>query len=101
LGDLVSLLFCPGYGANFRRATRTFGTIIGLHMFWGFGYYFWPAGHAYFMTPFSIFLWSSGLAADLIYPFVFHQIRKTEKVLPDGRKAPGNGVRAKPRKNNV
>lgn len=40
------------------------------------------------MSPFGVFLWGTGLVCDLIYPFIFYEIRKTERVLPDGSKAP-------------
>jgi hypothetical protein len=41
------------------------------------------------MSPLGILFWGTGLVCDLIYPFVFYQIRKTERTLPDGSKAPG------------
>lgn len=46
----------------------------------------------YFMSSFSIVLWGTALLCDLIYPFLFAQIRKSERVLPDGRKIPGESI---------
>jgi hypothetical protein len=42
------------------------------------------------MSPFAVVLWVTALISDLIYPFVFAQIRKSERVLPDGRKVAGD-----------
>jgi hypothetical protein len=53
---------------------------------------YWREAHEYFMTPFAIFLWGSALVCDLIYPFVFYRIRKTERVLADGSKVPAGKV---------
>jgi hypothetical protein len=46
----------------------------------------------YFMSPFSVVLWVTALICDLLYPFVFAEIRKSEKMLPDGRKVAGDSV---------
>ena len=73
----------------FDRATRNLGSIIGMYMYYGWAYYYWKEAHEYFLSPFAIFLWCTGLVCDLIYPFVFYHIRKTEKVLPDGKKVRG------------
>ena len=74
------------------RATRNLGSMTGMYMHYGWAWYFWREAHEYFMSPFGIFLWATGLVCDLIYPFVFYHIRKTEKVLPDGRKVRGASV---------
>ncbi|OCK85682.1 hypothetical protein K432DRAFT_286366 [Lepidopterella palustris CBS 459.81] len=70
--------------------TRTLGTIIGLLLYYGWGWYHWREAHAYFINPFAIFLWMTGLVSDLVYPFVLWQVRKTEKVLPNGRRVRGD-----------
>jgi hypothetical protein len=44
------------------------------------------------MSPFAVVLWFTALLCDLIYPFVFARIRKSEKVLADGRKVAADGV---------
>lgn len=81
------------------RATRTLGSIVGLYMNYGWAWYMWREGHDYFMSPFSIFLWGTGLVCDLIYPFSFVKIKKAEIVLPDGRKAPaGSDLKEKKHK---
>jgi hypothetical protein len=46
----------------------------------------------YFMSPFAVVLWVTALICDLIYPFVFAQIRKSERILLDGRKVAGDSV---------
>lgn len=69
------------------RATRTLGSMVGLYMNYGWAWYMWREAHEYFMSPFGIFLWGTGLVCDLIYPFAFAGIKKTEMVLLDGRKA--------------
>jgi hypothetical protein len=44
------------------------------------------------MSPFAVVLWVTALISDLIYPFVFAQIRKSERLLPDGRKVAGDSI---------
>jgi hypothetical protein len=44
------------------------------------------------MNPFAVVLWVTALVCDLIYPFVFAQIRKSERILLDGRKVAGDSV---------
>jgi hypothetical protein len=52
-------------------------------------WYFWNEAHEYFMSPFAVLLWATALVCDVVYPFIFAQIRKSEKVLEDGRKIAG------------
>ncbi|TVY18345.1 Terpene cyclase andB [Lachnellula arida] len=79
--------------------TRASGSLIGLYLNYGAMWYMWREAHEYFMSPFGIFLWGTALVCDLIYPFVFAEIRKTEEVLPDGRKvAGGNKIHANGKK---
>ena len=59
-------------------------------MNYGWAWYFWREAHEYFMSPFGVFLWVTGLVCDLIYPFVLYQVLKTEKVLPDGSRVRGD-----------
>ena len=77
------------------RATRSFGSLLGLDLNYFWMWLYWREAHEYFMSPFGIALWGTGLACDLVYPFVFYQIRKRETVLPDGSKAPGLKVESK------
>jgi len=44
------------------------------------------------MSPFAVVLWVTALICDLIYPFFFAQIRKSERVLPDGRKVASDSI---------
>lgn len=73
--------------------TRNLGSIIGLYFQYGWAWYYWREAHEYFMSSFGILLWGTGLACDLVYPFFFYHVRKTEKVLPDGTKTRGESTR--------
>ena len=85
--------------ANHRRGnrfTRTLGTITGpilgyLPMWW-----YWPEAHGYVVSGPAVLLWGPAILCDLIYPFVLHRVRQTERVLPDGRVARGDGTGVKP-----
>lgn len=68
------------------RATRTFGSTIGLYLNYGWVWWFWTEAHEYFVSPFALFLWVGGFVCDVIYAFVLWQVRQTERVLEDGRK---------------
>jgi hypothetical protein len=68
------------------RATRTLGSVVGLYINYGWAWYMWREAHEYFMSPFGVFLWGTGLVCDLIYPFAFVRIKRTEILLPYGRK---------------
>lgn len=72
-----------------RGKTRASGSLIGLYLNYGCMWYLWREAHEYFMSPFGIFLWGTALVCDLIYPFVFAEVRKTEDVLEDGSKMAG------------
>jgi hypothetical protein len=65
------------------RATIAIGSLTGMCMNYGWARYFWREAHEYFMDPFGIFLWGTGLVCDLIYPFILYQVRKA---LPYGRR---------------
>lgn len=67
-------------------ASRCFGSILGLDLNYGWAWYFWREAHGYFMSPFAIFLWGTGLVRDLAYPLLYLQAQRTTKVLHDGRK---------------
>ncbi|KAF2488364.1 hypothetical protein BU16DRAFT_553852 [Lophium mytilinum] len=70
-------------------ASRTIGSIVGAEAVWVSGWYFWPEGFPYVFSPFGVFIWVTALACDLAYPVLLWQIRKTERILPDGSKASG------------
>jgi len=100
LGYLVSLpstLFDSCFrGLNHAdlsfRGTRVLGSVIGLYGAYAWEWYFWREAHEYFMSPFSVFLWMTSLLCDCLYPFVLWQVRKTERILEDGRKVSGDAV---------
>lgn len=68
------------------RAARTLVSFLGFVLNHAWGWYHWRKAHEYFMSPFSVFLWGVGLVADLLYPFLLWEARKTERILPNGRK---------------
>jgi len=68
------------------RATRFFGTLIGLHANYFWLWYAWPEAHDYVITPFACVLLATSLVADVVFAFVFARVRKTEVILPDGRR---------------
>jgi hypothetical protein len=70
--------------------SRMMGSVFGLYGNYAWGWYMWREAHEYFLNPFSIFMWVTCLVCDLVYPFVFAAFKKTEKVLPDGRKVAGH-----------
>lgn len=87
---------CVRQEANMlRRLTRFFGTLIGLNINYAWAWYAWREAHEYFMSPLAVFLWGTTTICDLIYPVVFTYIRRSERVLADGRKIAGgsNGKR--------
>lgn len=81
-----------------RRATRTLGSVVGLYMNYGWAWYMWREAHEYFMSPFGIFLWGTGLLCDLIYPFTFIAVKKTETVLIRGGVKAAGGITVKDKK---
>ncbi|KUJ24430.1 uncharacterized protein LY89DRAFT_679574 [Mollisia scopiformis] len=70
--------------------SRMLGSVFGLYGNYGWEWWMWREAHEYFMSPFAVFMWVTCLVCDLVYPFFFARIRRTEKVLLDGRKAPGS-----------
>lgn len=50
--------------------TRTFGSIIGLYLNYGWAWWFSMEAHGYFVSPFALFLWAGGFICDAAYAFV-------------------------------
>ncbi|EJD37353.1 hypothetical protein AURDEDRAFT_73359 [Auricularia subglabra TFB-10046 SS5] len=73
-------------------ATRALGSATGMYAYYAWRWYFWPEAHEYFANPFALLLGVVGLLADAMYPLVFVQVRRTERVQPDGRKLRGNNT---------
>ncbi|KAF2838696.1 hypothetical protein M501DRAFT_935173 [Patellaria atrata CBS 101060] len=69
--------------------TRAIGSFLGLPVGYGILWYHWREAHEYFMSPFSVFMWTTTTISDVIYPFLLAYVRKTERTLSDGRKLPG------------
>ncbi|KZV91542.1 hypothetical protein EXIGLDRAFT_693587 [Exidia glandulosa HHB12029] len=69
-------------------STRLLGTILGVYGAYAVRWWYWPEQHEYFVNPFALILMLVGLAADVVYVFVFAHIRKSETVLSDGRRVP-------------
>lgn len=102
LGNLVSFCIeehitdCFSDGTD--RATRTFGSIMGLYLNYGWAWWFWTEAHEYFVSPFALFLWVGGFVCDIVFAFVLWRVQGTERVLEDGRKEAGSastGLQAK------
>ena len=51
----------------------------------GLLWWYWPEAHSYWTLPLSIFMCGLSFAFDVAYPFVLWRVRRTEKVLADGR----------------
>lgn len=81
-GSLTEILFE-------KRATRFVGTTVQPHLHFLWGWWVWPEAHGFCMTPPGLFLWVTAVVCDVVYPFVFWRVRKSERVLADGRKVPG------------
>jgi hypothetical protein len=67
------------------------GSVIGLYLNYGWAWYFWREAHEYFMSPFGVFIWGSGLVLDLAYAIIFWKVKITEEVFSDIRKIQGGG----------
>lgn len=59
------------------------------HGYYGWRWFFWPEAHEYIATPMAVVILGSAFLADWTYPFVFAYIRRTEHILPDGRRISG------------
>ncbi|KZV87522.1 hypothetical protein EXIGLDRAFT_620555 [Exidia glandulosa HHB12029] len=70
-------------------ALRASGTLLGMHGYYGWRWFFWPEAHEYIATPMAVVILGSAFLADWTYPFVFAYIRRTEHILPDGRRISG------------
>ena len=55
-------------------------------------WYWWREANEYVMSPFAIFLCVIGFGCDLAYGAVLWQVKKTERVLEDGRKVRGESI---------
>jgi hypothetical protein len=67
------------------------GTLVGLNFNYAWAWYTWREAHEYFMTPPAVFLWAMTTFCDVVYAIVFTRVRRSEKVLTDGRKVAGGG----------
>lgn len=74
-------------------ATRFVGSVCGLNLNYLYGWWIWPGTYAYVINPVSVVLMVTWVLADLAY-FVFLVIAKrTETVLPTGRKTKTNATK--------
>lgn len=82
------------------RFCRFMGTCLGLFICSGYLWWHWPAAHGYIVNPFAVFLCVTSFACDVAYPIMLWRVRKTERVLPDGRIVMGaaraRGIRESP-----
>jgi hypothetical protein len=56
-------------------------------------WYQWREAHEYVMSSLGILLWATSAIADLTYAFIFAKVKRTEQILPDGRKVAGHAVK--------
>ncbi|KAH8647255.1 hypothetical protein BX600DRAFT_484536 [Xylariales sp. PMI_506] len=70
---------------------RFVGTVSGMVLCNGVLWWYWPEAHSYFTTSMGIFMCGLALICDLAYPVILWHVRKTEKMLPDGRLVRGPG----------
>jgi hypothetical protein len=75
---------------EYFRVTRTLGTLSGLYMNYFWLWYCWREANEYVMSPFAIFLSAVGFCCDLAFGVLLWYVKKTEVVLPDGRKLGGD-----------
>jgi hypothetical protein len=73
-------------------ATRFFGSLFGLNIFYAYCCYVWVEAHAYVMNPVSVCFCVTWVIADLAYLLVLRDAKRTEGVLKDGRKVRGGIV---------
>ncbi|KAH6640069.1 hypothetical protein BKA67DRAFT_528325 [Truncatella angustata] len=69
---------------------RFFGSLSGMGFCNGVLWWYWPEAHGYWVSPLGIFICGCSLAADTVYPFLLHSVRKHEVQLPDGRLVRGD-----------
>lgn len=62
---------------------------MGFHGYYAWVWYVWPEAHAYFMSVAGIMLWGTALIADLVYGVMFVGVRRSERILADGRRVAG------------
>jgi len=52
-------------------------------------WYMWREAHEYFVSPLGVVLWMTSLVMDLVYAVLLFQVKRSERVLEDGRKDAG------------
>lgn len=70
-------------------ATRFFGSLFGLNVFYAYVWSVWPEAHAYYINPVSVCLLVTWVVADLAYLVILRNVKRTEVVLKYGRKVRG------------
>ncbi|KAK5991520.1 Terpene cyclase ascF [Cladobotryum mycophilum] len=71
-------------------ASRFFGTLVGLNINYGWAWYTWTEAHEYFVSSPGIFMWSITTICDILYAIILLNVKRSEKVLADGRKVAGD-----------
>lgn len=67
-------------------ALRAAGSVLGYFAWFLWRLVFWPEAHGYVASPFAMVLWAAAFLSDCAFPFVLWSVRKSERVLSDGRK---------------
>ncbi|ORY58490.1 uncharacterized protein BCR38DRAFT_447456 [Pseudomassariella vexata] len=71
---------------------RFVGSVSGMGLCNALLWWYWPEAHGYFLHPLGVFMCGLSLLCDLSYPFLLWQVRRTERMLPDGRLVAGDVV---------
>ncbi|KAI5920885.1 hypothetical protein F4810DRAFT_394656 [Camillea tinctor] len=94
LGMLIARGHSGGTGYSIWLC-RFIGSIVGLGFTNIVLWWHWPEAHGYVTTPVSIFILGFSFLCDALYGFVLWQVRKTERLLPNGRLARGGTIQSK------
>jgi len=76
-------------------AMRFWGSVSGLLAYYAYCWVVWPEAHAYFVNPLAVCWSATWVVADLVYLGVLVRVRRTERVLSDGRKVRGEQEKGK------
>jgi hypothetical protein len=69
--------------------TRFVGSVAGLNMNYGFGWWVWPEAYGYVANPVAVVMMVTWVLADLGYLVALHGVKKLESMQAKGRKLKG------------
>lgn len=67
---------------------------MGLPVTCGLLWWYWPEAHDFVFHPLSVIMMTTIFACDLTYPILLAYVRRTERVLLDGRIVAGDSTAA-------